>query len=232
LAKRKKPTQIPAMDSYRQKIKALIDAKPGATMKSASLAIPMNHAYIKQFLYDGKPRVLKEEVRIALAKYLGVDQNQLRPNVTEENENLNIPESSPLQHLPYGPLGERDLPLMGEIVAGDSGEFSLNGTANEYVARPNQLKAVVKAYAVYIVGDSMEPVAYNGQVAYVNPNRPPTPRGLVVVELADGKAFIKTLVRRKADVVVLRQYNPPKDFEIPQSQIAKLHRIVLHGDPA
>lgn len=220
------------MDAYRSRIKTMIDELRGGDLKAASLAMGKNHAYVHQFLTTGKPRVLPEASRLALAQYLGVEEKVLRPNPTQENENLNLPETTLLRRLPYGPAGERDLPLLGEVVGGDSGEFSLNGHPNEHIVRPEQLKGVLKAYAVYIVGESMEPVALNGQIAYVNPGRPPALNGLVVVEFHDGTACIKTLVRRKADSVVLRQYNPAKDFEVSRSKIKNIHRIVLHGDPA
>lgn len=220
------------MDEYRRRIRGIIEEKRGPyELAPLSRALGHNDAYLQQFLVTGKPRELKERDRHALAKLLNVDERTLRLNPTVQSENVNVPITTLIPNLPHGPLGPRDLPLMGETVAGDIGEFSLNGTIKEHLARPAQLAGVPQAYAVYIVGDTMEPVAYNGQVAYINPNRPPSPRGLVIVRMRDGKAMIKALVKQQIDLITVHQFNPPCDFDIPWEKIESVHRIVLHGDP-
>lgn len=52
----------------------------GHTMRSASLALGLNHAYLSQFMKetDYSPEVLPEEVREGLAQLLGMNENNLR----------------------------------------------------------------------------------------------------------------------------------------------------------
>jgi hypothetical protein len=52
----------------------------GHSMRSASIALGLNHSYLSQFMRktDYSPDVLPEDVRIALARLLGIDQMILR----------------------------------------------------------------------------------------------------------------------------------------------------------
>ncbi len=229
-------------DIYRKRIVELIKSnRPEAVkpdgeidMRRISTALGRNHAYMQQFIKRETPRVLPEDVRRALANYLGVNESALRPEkdtLPPDNTPLKGVDGSPqLRRFDTPPFGARDLPVYGSTIGGEDSDFSMNGTAHEYIARPEHLRAVQNAYAVYIHGDSMEPVAYRGQIAYVNPNKPPTPHCLVVVELADGRGLIKQFIRKTASKWLLRQFNPPRDLEFEAGQVKAIHRIVLHGD--
>jgi phage repressor protein C with HTH and peptisase S24 domain len=48
----------------------------------------------------------------------------------------------------------------------------------------------------------------------------------VVVQLGDGQALVKTLVRRTETHLVLRQYNPAKDFKVDRATVKSIHLIV------
>jgi hypothetical protein len=52
----------------------------GYSMRQASLKLGLNHSYLSQFMKetDYSPEVLPEDVRLALANLLGLDQNILR----------------------------------------------------------------------------------------------------------------------------------------------------------
>lgn len=58
--------------------RALKDA--GLSMRRASLKLDLNHSYLSQFMRetDYSPDVLPEDVRQALARLLGIDENFLR----------------------------------------------------------------------------------------------------------------------------------------------------------
>ncbi len=69
------------LDSQRRKLLTLLYAhEPRVTLKEASLAIGKNHAYLQQFVHRGSPRRLSEESRRALADFIGVDEDELRPS--------------------------------------------------------------------------------------------------------------------------------------------------------
>jgi hypothetical protein len=60
----------------------------GYTMRRASLALKLNHAYLSQFMREKgySPEVLPEEVREGLANLLGLDQNMLRIGTVQDQE--------------------------------------------------------------------------------------------------------------------------------------------------
>ena len=67
------------MDVVRRRIQALL-RRDAVTLAEVSRAIGRNHAYLQQFMRRGTPKVLPEEVRIALAHYFDVDETELKPS--------------------------------------------------------------------------------------------------------------------------------------------------------
>ena len=80
----------------------------------------------------------------------------------------------------------------------------------------------------------MEPRFDSGQRLLVDPKRPPGVGDDVVVQLRgptfDGEevrhVLIKQLVRRRPGLVVLRQFNPGIEFEVPNEQVSCVHRVM------
>jgi phage repressor protein C with HTH and peptisase S24 domain len=106
-------------------------------------------------------------------------------------------------------------------------EFAFNsGTPKEFVERPQCLKGVVNAFALYAVGESMEPRFFPGELLFLNPNRPLTRHCFVAAELADGRGLVRQFVRRNEMEVVLRQFNPDKQVHMKLTDIRRLCRIV------
>ncbi len=138
----------------------------------------------------------------------------------------------------YGPFakGPRDLPVLGVAVGGDDAFFELNGEVHEYVERPTQLEEVRNAYALYVVGSSMEPRYFEGEIVYVNPNRPVSRGCFVVVELQSADqggatGMLKQFLGRSASKITLRQFNPTKTLKFPLARVRHCHRIVQSGEP-
>ena len=135
-------------------------------------------------------------------------------------------ETHPIQPLPVESAGLPPLPILGNARGGMEGFFLDNGHIQDTTPRPPILAGNRDAFAIYVVGDSMEPRYMQGELAYIDPIKPVRPGDFVLVELSDHQGFIKQLVRRTADVVILRQFNPRRDMEIPKAQILRLYRIV------
>ncbi len=121
-----------------------------------------------------------------------------------------------------------DLPVVGQVKAGAEGEgfFLDNGMVQQYVERPWFFAGSPDAFAVYVHDDSMEPALKHGHLLYVDPARATTPGDEVVVELNDGQAFVKRLVRRTQTVVILRQFNPEKEISISASEVKRISLVV------
>jgi phage repressor protein C with HTH and peptisase S24 domain len=95
-----------------------------------------------------------------------------------------------------------------------------------HTPRPANLGGVRAAYAIYMVGDSMEPRYEQGWLLHVNPFKPPT-RGRDVVLYKKGQAvLIKQFVGWQGDALVLRQLNPPEELRIPRDEVLECHLVV------
>lgn len=126
----------------------------------------------------------------------------------------------------YGPA---DLPVISNARGGlsGSGHFFENGfTSMTRTFRPVYLLGVAGAYAVNIVGHSMDPALKNGCLAYVNPSLQTGPGDDVVIVQTTGEWFVKELVRRTAKAVFARQHNPPASVEYPVDTVKFIHLIV------
>ncbi len=128
------------------------------------------------------------------------------------------------------------VPVLGMAECGADGWSLWNGDIIDTIPRPMNLAGAPKAYAVYIVGDSMEPRYYSGELAHIHPGKPVTIGAFVLVQIRpdhDGetpKAVVKRLIKRSATKVTLEQYNPPKKFDIKTDDIVSIHRVVGSGE--
>lgn len=122
-----------------------------------------------------------------------------------------------------------DLPILGTARGGiiDTDRMLVN----EHVAvirtyRPVYLVGIRGAYAVNVVGDSMEPAFRQGHLAYVDPSKAPRPGDDVVVIQKTGEWFVKQLMRRTARAIIARQHNPSSEIEYPTDTVLHVHLIV------
>ena len=134
------------------------------------------------------------------------------------------------------PGGNEKLKVLGMAECGPDGWSLWNGDVIDMVARPAGLAGVPGAFAVYAVGDSMEPRYYQGELIMIHPGKPLTTGAFVLVQRRprnDGeppRAVIKRLVKRTGSKVVLEQFNPPKSFEIKAGDIVSIYRVVGSGE--
>jgi len=118
------------------------------------------------------------------------------------------------------------IPIRSAARGGGDQEMFLADGPIGYTARPANLGGVRGAYAIYMVGDSMEPRYEQGWLLHVNPFKPPT-RGRDVVVYKTGQAvLIKQFVRWDGDALVLHQLNPPGDLRIPRDGVLECHLVV------
>ena len=224
----------------------LVDQHEDWDLKNLSLAIGRNHAYLHQFIFEGTPRRLDEYDRKAIVEKLGIDEDDLveakrRParGLAEDSAAFEALQPGaaafPMQPL-SGPL-PRDLPVRGSPTAGDGDIFDMGPHPIDYIQRPPGLAGVETAYAVRVVGTSMEPRYMEGEAAYVNPARPITPGCFVAVEFFPtvegeiGTGVVKQFVRRTPTKLILAQFNPKNDkIEFPLDRVKAIHRIVLGGE--
>ena len=221
----------------------------GLTMKDASLRIGKSHSYLQQFLKRGVPEELGERDREALAYILGVPENELRGTspalpkkeyqkvlggvVSEAQPNI---KSSHTGHTRVDNhqevatlLGDRDLPVFG-TAQGGSGALIVTDQAVDYVVRPAPLLRVRDGYGMIVTGDSMSPKIESGDTVLVNPHLPHRNGDTCVFRnhQDDGtvQAIVKTLRRFTDETWFVRQFNPPKDFQLKRSEWQVCHVTV------
>jgi phage repressor protein C with HTH and peptisase S24 domain len=124
------------------------------------------------------------------------------------------------------PTLARDLPIRGHTKAGKEGFFIDQGETWGFAMRPETLRGVAEAYAVRVHDESMSPRYEPGTVLLVDPFRQPKPGDNVVIQLSDGQAFVKVLVRRGGGIVACSQFNPKKTIEYKQARVASIHLVV------
>jgi SOS-response transcriptional repressor LexA len=129
----------------------------------------------------------------------------------------------------------RDLPVLGTAAGSKSGAFQLDTVIIDYVRRPPGLIGAADVYAIYVVGDSMEPMIAAGELRFVHPHRPIHAGDVVVLQARNGEdepisAYIKKLVRRSEDKVYLRQLNPDTILEFDAQCVVAIHKVLTMND--
>ena len=122
-------------------------------------------------------------------------------------------------------IGTRDLPIRG-LTQGGQGHLAFDPDPIEWCYRPAALSGVRDAFALYVTGSSMDEVLMEGTLVMVHPSQPPRPMDLVIIEKMDGAVLVKRLLRRTEQAILLRQYAPPQDFEIPRQEVKALFRVI------
>lgn len=132
--------------------------------------------------------------------------------------------------------GSRDLPVMGTAAGSlGKGAFRLEGGVIDYVVRPETLQNVKDAYGIYVEGDSMDPAHPHGELRIIHPHRPCQIGDTVVLvasysEHGPHEAWIKKLVKRTGEKLVVEQYNPPATIEFDRRYILSCHKVLTVND--
>jgi phage repressor protein C with HTH and peptisase S24 domain len=130
------------------------------------------------------------------------------------------------ERVPPPPAAREPIPVRSAARGGVEQEMYLADGPIGYTPRPANLAGVRGAYAIYMVGDSMEPRYEPGWLLHVNPFKPPM-RGRDVVVYKRGNAvLIKQFLGWDGDTLVLRQLNPPLELRFPRAEVLEFHLIV------
>jgi len=127
---------------------------------------------------------------------------------------------------PLPPSRGDPIPIRSAGRGGGDQQMFLSDGPIGYTARPANLNGVRGAYAIYMVGDSMEPRYEQGWLLHVNPFKPPTRGRDVVVYKQDQAVLIKQFVRWEPDALLLRQLNPPQELRVLREEVVECHLVV------
>jgi phage repressor protein C with HTH and peptisase S24 domain len=166
-----------------------------------------------------------QRIRRTITGALAALEDSLEPNGTIDPAPVSVLSGKPT----------RMLPVLGEAVGGDDGQYAFNGQILDYVACPPSLTNVPNAYAVWIDGESMYPRYKSGELVYVHPGKPPRRGDDVIVQIRPSeeymppRGFVKELVGYLGDKLVLKQYNPDSRIEFPREDVISIHPIIFSG---
>jgi phage repressor protein C with HTH and peptisase S24 domain len=109
--------------------------------------------------------------------------------------------------------------------AGSDGAMVLVNDPIDYIRRSERMQGVKAPFAFYVIGASMTPAIEHGDQVVVNPALPPKAGAdcVFIQEERDGtmRALVKRLLKTGPDSWRVRQYNPPKDFDLPKKKWPK-----------
>ena len=174
-------------------------------------------------------RQMKALEAVHVAQFLGLPQEEVLrhagaeglPPSTEPARRGRPPrQGSPLPHR------QDVMPIKSAARGGDEQQMFLEDGPIGYTPRPSNLAGVRDAYAIYMVGDSMEPRYLAGWLLHVNPFKPPTRGRDVVVYKTDQAVLIKTFVGWNDSALVLHQLNPDETLRVPREEVVECHLVV------
>lgn len=173
---------------------------------------------------------IAEVLNIPLAKLDSSLLYDLHGNINHvRGVNTSVTKST-LQTVPGDQLmGRPDLPVYS-IVQGGRGALVLSSEPFTSVARPNNLLGIRDAYGVLVKGNSMAREFNEGDIAYIDPHKPPREGDPCVFQSHkdDGsvEACIKYLARSPdaSDLLwYVEQTNPPKKFTLKKADWQLCH---------
>jgi phage repressor protein C with HTH and peptisase S24 domain len=238
--------QISAKSDQAARLRA---AREAAGFKSARDAAQRFRWRASTYMaHENGQNGIRTEPALAYARAFGVDPGWLMTGIGKELEKSAGKNSTgkktgprethaaPANAIYSAERWPRDLRVLGMAECGPDGWSLWNGEVIEMTSRPPNLAGAALAYAVYVVGDSMEPRYHSGELVYVHPGRPVDVGAYVLVQVKpkeDGdapRAVVKRLVRRSATKVTLEQFNPKKTIELKAGDILSMHRVVGSGE--
>ena len=230
------------LDPTRLRVMKLIQQRR-TDLKKASLAIGRNAAYLQQYLYRGIPKTLPEDAREALAAFLGVPEESLRPAKTESAVEPALPQvvaAASVTAMGGSMPGFSQVPELDVRASAGHGAFHEGDEEikavwmfpdavirHELRARSANLRIIT------IDGDSMEPLLASGDRVLVDTSqRVPAPPGIFVIW--DGLGIVAKRIEHiptaEPSRIVIKSVNPIYgDYERPTEEVNIIGRVIWAG---
>lgn len=235
----------PAIVILQERLSAKLDERNVSAREISVAAVRQPDAIRNILKKNAMPAIDRLD---AIAEELGTTSDWLlgRENAIERT----IPDGQPITEDTFRRL-PKTLPIYGTALGADLEYDDEHGVVVkveqtevhmaapiDFMARPIGVTGRPDLYVVTVSGHSMEPRHDSGARVLVDPKRSPGVGDDVVVQLRaatfDGEeiknVLIKQLVRRRAGFVVLRQFNPPIEFAVPNEQVGAVHRVMTWNE--
>lgn len=149
-----------------------------------------------------------------------------------------LPRDVPIYGTALGADLEVDVEMDGDATVFHAQRTIIDQTAVlDHALRHPGIMGDRQAYALTVVGQSMQPRWEDGDPIYVTTRRQAALGDYVVVQIRDKleevvSALLKKLVGRTSDHLVLEQFNPPVRFRVPLAMVAHVHPVLSHRELA
>ena len=121
----------------------------------------------------------------------------------------------------------RRIPVYGYAHAGAPEAVAFNNSQIvDWIDPPPLWNGVGDLIAIRVLGDSMEPRLFTGELVVAQIGLPPARERDCVVELQDGGALVKTYRGQKDGKVLLEQWNPQQELKLEGASVRALHAVI------
>lgn len=122
------------------------------------------------------------------------------------------------------------IPVYGYAAAGDGERIAYaDSQVIDWLEPPPFWKGGEDLAYVRLVGDSMEPRYFSGEIVPVRLNLPPAKGQDCLIEFNDDTALVKTYQGQRDGRVFAEQYNERKGMDFPATSVRSLHTIWKPG---
>ena len=220
--KPRSPKEIP--EGPRARLLALSQAR-GVSLAALSELVGRNPSYLQQFIRKGSPRKLEEQDRATLARFFGVDEEELR----EAQENSYV---KPLRRRE----GEEwvEVPRLDLGAAAGAGRVPWGETAFDtfrFSRRWLEEQGLARAElsAIRVEGDSMEPLLNDGDEILIDRSPRPFRDGIHVVRVGDTLMVKRVASAGPGRVALLSQNFAYPPVEVAADEVTIIGRVVWKG---
>ena len=197
----------------------------GVSLAALSELLGRNPSYLQQFIRKGSPRKLEEQDRATLARFLGVEEEELRE--TQENSYVKAPrrrDEAEWVEVPRLDLGASAGAgrLPADEAAFDTFRFSRRWLTEQGLER-------AQLSAIRVEGDSMEPLLNDGDEILVDRSPRAFRDGIHVVRLGDTLMVKRVASAGPGRVALLSQNLAYPPVEVAAEEVEIIGRVVWKG---
>lgn len=121
----------------------------------------------------------------------------------------------------------RKFPLYGYPAAGGEDRVGVSDTdIVDWIDPPPFWNGVGELFGVRVVGLSMEPRLFEGEMVVAQHSLPPSRDRDCVVEFTDGTSVVKTYVTQRDGFVYCKQWSPAQDLRYKTGDVKALHAVI------
>jgi phage repressor protein C with HTH and peptisase S24 domain len=197
----------------------------GVSLAALSELLGRNPSYLQQFIRKGSPRKLEELDRATLARFFGVEEEELRgPQENSYVRPLRQRDSGEWVEVPRLDLGASAGPgrVPGGEAAFDTFRFSRRWLEEQGLAR-------AQLSAIRVEGDSMEPLLNDGDEILVDRSPRAFRDGIHVVRLGDTLMVKRVASAGPGRVALLSQNLAYPPVEVAAEEVEIIGRVVWKG---